>query len=39
MHSEIFTESAHFQLDNQAFEELAADIFDEVDRREVEQGE
>jgi len=24
-------------LDNQAFEELAADIFDEVDRREVEQ--
>ena len=27
-----------FQLDNQAFEELAADIFDEVDRRETEQG-
>ena len=30
--------SLPFQLDNQAFEELAADIFDEVDRRETEQG-
>ena len=30
--------TTYFQLDNQAFEELAADIFDEVDRRETEQG-
>ena len=26
------------QLDNQSFEELAVDIYDEVDRRETERG-
>ena len=27
-----------FQLPNHQFEELARDVYDEVDRREIEQG-